>query len=146
MDSMLLEAHTRLTRLASTMDVIDFIHINCTYLPRSSGSESQSEIVPVDIPLPSTTAPARWPRLVALIPPPSAVPVEVAPLALPSPPPLTRADFDVSLYLNERSPIIQSGLEEPLDQYGSQFGREEEDSPVSEEHVVSPSTQRSSPL
>ena len=143
---MLLEAHTRLTRLASTMDVNDFIHVNCTYLPRSSGSESQCEIVLVDIPLPSTTAPAWWPRPAALMPPPSTIPVEVVPLALPSPPPLTRADFDVSHYLNERIPIIGSGLEEPFDQYGSQLGREEEDSPVSEEHVVSPSRQRSSPL
>ena len=143
---MLLEAHTRLTRLASTMDMTDFIHVNCTYLPHSSGSESQSEIVPIDIPLPSTATPSRWPRPVALMPPPFAVPVEVAPLALPSPPPLTRADFDVSHYLNERSPIIGSGLEEPFDQYGSQLGREEEDSPVSKEHVVSLSRQRSSSL
>ena len=112
---MLLEAYTRLTRLASIMDVNDFIHVNCTYLPHSSGSESQSEIIPVDIPLPSTAAPARWPHPTALMPSPSAVPVEVAPLALPSPPPSTRADFDVSHYLNERSPIIGSGLEEPFD-------------------------------
>ena len=108
---MLLEAHTRLTRLASTMDVNDFIHVNCTYFPRSSRSKSQFEIVPVDIPLPST-----------------------------------RADFDVSYYLNERSPIIGSGFKEPFDQYGSQLGREEEDSPVLEEHVVSPSRQWSSLL
>ena len=143
---MLLEAHTRLTRLASTMDVNDFIHVNCTYLPHSSGSKSQSEIVPVDIPLPSTAAPTWRPRPAALMPPPSTVPVEVAPLALPSPPPSTKVDFDVSHYLNERSPIIGSGLQEPLDQYGFQLGREEEDSPVSEEHVVSPSRQQSSPL
>ena len=112
---MLLEAHTRLTRLASTMDVNDFIHVNCTYLPRSSGSRSQSEIVPVDIPLLSTAAPAQRPRPAALMPPPSTVSVEVAPLALPSPHPSTWADFDVSHSLSERSPIIGSGLNGPLD-------------------------------
>ena len=143
---MLLEAHTRLTRLASTMDVNDFNHVNCTYLPRSSGSGSQFEIIPVDIPLPSTAAPARRPRPAALMPPSSTVSVEVAPLALPSPPPSARADFDVSQTLSERSPLIGSGLDEPFNQYGSQLPRDKEDSPVSEENVVSPGRHRSSPL
>ena len=112
---MLVEAHTRLTRLASTMDVNDFNHVNCAYLPRSSGSGSQSEIVPVDIPLPSTAATAQRPCPAALMPPPSTIAVEVAPLALPSPPPSTRADFDVSHSLSERSPVIGLGLDEPFD-------------------------------
>ena len=140
-----LEAHTRLTRLASTLDMNDFNHVSCTYLPRSSGSGSQSEIVPVDIPLLSTTAPVRRPRPAALMPPPSTVSVEVAPQALPSLPPSARADFDVSHSLNERSPVIGSGLDEPFDQYGSQLPRDEEDSPVSEENVVSPGRHRSCP-
>ena len=143
---MLVEAHTRLTRLASTMDVNDFNHVNCTYLPRSYGSGSQSEIVPVDIPLPSTAAPARRPCPAALMSPPSRVSVEVAPLALPSPPPSTRADFDVSHSLNERSPVIGSGLDDPSDQYGSQLPCREEDSPVSEENVISPGRDWSYPL
>ena len=141
---MLVEAHTRFTRLASTMDVNDFNHVNCAYLPRSSGSGSQSEIVPVDIPLPSTAAPVRRPRPAALMPPPSTV--EVAPLALPSPPPSTRADFDVSHFLSERSPVIGSGLDEPFDQYGSQLPYCEEVSPVLKENVISPGRDRSSPL
>ena len=143
---MLLEAHTRLTRLASTMDVNDFSHVNCTYLPHSSGSGSQAEIVPHDTPLPSTAAPARRPRPAALMSPPSIVSVEAAPLAPPSPPPLTQADFDVSHSLSERSPVIGSGLDEPFDQYGSQLPRREEDSPISEENVVSLGRHRSSPL
>ena len=140
-----MEAHTRLTQLASTMDVNDFIHVNCTYLPRSLGSGSQSEIVHVDIPLPPAAAPAWWPRSTALKPPPTAVPVEVASQAPPSPPPSTKADLDVSHYLSERSSIIGSGFEEPFNQYASQLGQEEEGSPILEEHVVSPSRQRASP-
>ena len=132
------------TRLASTMDVNDFNHVNCAYLPRSSGSGSQSEIVPVDIPLPLTAAPVRRPRPAALMLPPSTV--ENAPLALPSPSPSTRADFDVSHFLSERSPVIGSGLDEPFDQYGSQLLYREEVSPVSEENVISPGRDRSSPL
>ena len=143
---MLLEAHTQLTRLASTMDVNDFSHVNCTYLPRSSGNRSQAEIVPHDTPLPSTAALAQRPRPAALMPPPSTASVEAAPLAPPSPLPSTRADFDVSHPLSERSPIIGSGLNEPFDQYGSQLPRHEEDSPVSEENLLSPGRHRSSPL
>ena len=143
---MLVEAHTQLTRLASTMDVNDFNHVNCAYLPRSSGSGSQSEIVPIDIPLPSTAALAQQPHPTALMPPPSIVLVEVAPLALPSPPPSTQADFDVSHSLSERTPVIGSGLDEPFDQYGSQLPHREEDSPVSEENVSNPGRDRSSPL
>ena len=143
---MLLEAHTRLTRLASTMDVNDFSHVNCTYLPRSPGSGSQVEIVPHDTPLPSTAAPAQRPRPAALMLPPSTASVEAAPLAPPSPLPSTRADFDVSHSLSERSPVIGSGLDEPFDQYGSQLPRREEDSPVSEENLLSPGRHRSSPL
>ena len=141
---MLVEAYTRFTRLASKMDVNDLNHVNCAYLPRSSGSGSQSEIVPVDIPLPSTAAPVRRPRPAALMPPPSTV--EVAPLALPSPPPSTRADFDGSHFLSERSPVIGSGLDEPFDQYGSQLPYREEVSPVLEENVISPGRDQSSPL
>ena len=136
----------RLTWLASTMDMNDFIHVNCTYLPRSSGSGSQSDIIPVDIPVPLTAAPARRPRPAALMAPSSTVSVEVAPPALPSPPPSTRADFDVSHSLSERSPVIGLGLDEPFDQYGSQLPHDEEDSPVSKENVVSPGKHRSSPL
>ena len=143
---MLLEAHTRLTRLASTMDVNDFSHVNCTYLPRSSRSGSQAEIVPHDTPLPSTAAPAQRPRPATLMPPPSTASIEAAPLAPPSPLPSTQADFDVSHSLSERSPIIGSDLDEPFDQYGSQLLRREEDSPVSEENLLSPGRHRSSPL
>ena len=57
------------------------------------------------------------------MPSPTIVSVEVAPLALPSPPPLIQADFDVSHSLSERSPVIGSGLDEPFDQYGSQLPR-----------------------
>ena len=136
----------RLTQLASTMDVNDFIHVNCTYLLRFSGSGSQSKIVPVDIPLPSTATLARRPRPAALMPPPSIVSVEVAPPVLPSPPPLAWVDFDVSHSLSERSLAIGSSLDEPFDPYGSQLPRDEEDSPVSEENVMSPGRHRSSPL
>ena len=80
----------------------------------------------------------------ALMPPPSTV--EVTPHALPSPPPSIRANFDVSHFLSERSPVIGSGLDEPFDQYGSQLPYREEVSPVSEENVISPGKDRSSPL
>ena len=143
---MLLEAHTQLTRLASTLDVNDFSHVNCTYLPCSSASGSQAEIVPHDTPLPSTAAPAQRPRPAALMPPPSTASVEAAPMAPPSPLLSTRGDFDVSHSLSERSPVIGSGLDEPFDQYGSQLPRREEDSPVSEENLLSPGRHQSSPL
>ena len=143
---MLVEAHTCFTQLASTMDVNDFNHVNCAYLPHSSGSGSQAKVVPHDTPLPLTAAPARQPRPAALMPPPSTASVEAAPLAPPSPLPSTRANFDVSHPLSERSPVIGSGLDEPFDQYGSQFPYREEVSPVSEENVISPGRDRSSPL
>ena len=47
---------------------------------------------------------------------------------------------------SERSPVIRSSLNEPFDQYGSQLPRREEDSPVSEENVMSPGKDRSSLL
>ena len=128
------------------MDVNDFSHVNCTYLPHSSGSGSQAEIIPHDTPLPSTAEPAQRPRPAAFMPPPSTASVEAAPLAPPSLLPSKRADFDVSHSLSERSPVIGSSLDEPFDQYGSQLPRHEEDSPVSEENLLSPSRHRSSPL
>ena len=142
---MLLEAYTQLTRLASSMDVNDFNHVKCIYCPHPFGSGSEYEIVPVDVPLLPTATPARRPCPAALMPPPTAALVKVTSQAPSSLLPSTRVDFNVFHYLNERSPIIGSGLEEPFDQYGSQFGQEGNGSPVSEEHLLSPNRQHSSP-
>ena len=39
-DAMLLGAHIKRSRLAAFMDVNDFIHVHCLYLPQAFGSEN----------------------------------------------------------------------------------------------------------
>ena len=56
-DAMLLDAHVMRNRLAASMDVNDFVHVNCADLPRASGSESRSSIVPVPVGVASSSAP-----------------------------------------------------------------------------------------
>ena len=56
-DAMLLDAHVKRSQLAASMDVNDFVHINCAYLPRASGSRSQSVIVHVHVGVPASSAP-----------------------------------------------------------------------------------------
>ena len=56
-DAMLLDADVMRSWLAASMDVNDFVHVNCAYLPRASGSGSRSSIVPVSVGVASSSAP-----------------------------------------------------------------------------------------
>ena len=56
-DAMLLDAHVMCNQLAASMDVNDFVHVNCAYLPWASGSGSMSSIVPVPVGVASSSAP-----------------------------------------------------------------------------------------
>ena len=73
------------------------------------------------------------------MPPPALLSEENPTQALLSPPPSIRANFDVSQYLVDKSPIIGSEIEKPFDQYGSLLSHEIGDLPTSEEHLYSPS-------
>ena len=57
MDAMLLHAHVKRSWLAASMDINDFVHVNCAYLPRASGSGSQFVIVSVPTGVPTSSAP-----------------------------------------------------------------------------------------
>ena len=56
-DAMLLDAHVMHSQLAASMDVNDFVHVNCAYLPRASRSGSRSSIVLVSVGVASSSAP-----------------------------------------------------------------------------------------
>ena len=56
-DAMLLDAHVMHNQLAASMDVNDFVHVNCTYLPQASRSGSRSSIVPVPVGVASSSVP-----------------------------------------------------------------------------------------
>ena len=123
-DSMLLDAHSRLVNLASTMDIDDFNHVNYAYLPRAFGSGSQLAFLHEIVPVPPIAGQVRHSRPLALMPLPT-LPSKENPTEAPlSPPPSTRIDFDVSQYLVDKSPIIGSGIERPFDQYGSLLSHE----------------------
>ena len=112
---MLVDTHSWLTRLASTMDANDFNHISCAYLPQPS--RSQPALLCGDVLVPSIASQVRRSRLLALMPPP-APPSQENPIEAPSSPsPSTRADFDVSQYLVDKSPIIGFGTKRPFYQY-----------------------------
>ena len=70
-DAMLLDAHVMRNRLAASMDVNDFVHVNCAYLPRASGSGSRSSIVPVPVGITSSSAPLLQASTGVLMPPPA---------------------------------------------------------------------------
>ena len=101
------------------MDVNDFVHINCAYLTRASRSESQSTIMYVAVAIPTSIAPLSQPPAGVLM-------LHHAPTMLENPsttlyawPPLmrlspNRADLDYTEYLNERSPVQDSGFAEPI--------------------------------
>ena len=92
-NSLLLDAHLRVVRLALTMDV------NCSYLPQAFGSRSQFALLHGVVPVPPIDSQVRRscpPVLMSLPTPPSKENPTKAPLSLP---PSTRADF-------YKSPII----------------------------------------
>ena len=70
-DAMLLDAIVMCNRLAASMDVNDFVHVNCAYLPRASRSGSRSSIVPVPVGVASSSAPLSQASAVILMPPPA---------------------------------------------------------------------------
>ena len=149
-DAMLLDAHVMRNRLAASMDVNDFIHINCAYLPRASGSGNTSNIVPVPIGVASSSAPLSQASVGVLMPPPAPA-ISENPSTTPSTrPPSARltlhaTDVDVTDYLNQRSPLEGSGFEDQLNQYGSNISLGEGGSPSSDQHRCTPRRGCSSP-
>ena len=119
----MLEAHTRHSRLASRMDLNDFLHVSSMYNPRASASGSESTIVVLLVSKASTAAPARQPCPAALMPPPSGASSDIVaedPSSRPSP---TALHDDLSRLLQGRSPISDSGAGGPFDQYGSHLSQ-----------------------
>ena len=149
-DAMLLDAHVMRNRLAASMDMNDFIHVNCAYLPRASGSGSRSSIVPVPVGMASNSAPLSQASAGVLMPPPAPA-ISENPSTTPSTrPPSARlaphvADVDVTDYLNQRSPFEGSGFEDQLNQYGLNISHGEGGSPSSDQHQCTPRRECSSP-
>ena len=121
---MLLDTYLRLAHLASTMDMNDFNHVSCAYLPRASGSGNQFALLCGVVPVPLIAGQVCRCRPIALMPLPAPPSEENPSQTLSSLPPSTRADFDVSEYLIDKSPIIDSKIEKPLDEYGSLLNHE----------------------
>ena len=149
-DEMLLNAHVMRNRLATSMDVNDFVHVNCAYLPRASGNGSRSSIVPVPVGVASSSAPLSQASAGILMLPPAPA-ISENPSTTPSTrPPSARlaphvADVDVTDYLNQRSPFEGSGFENQLNQYGLNISHGEKGSPSSDQHQCTPRRECSSP-
>ena len=107
---MLLEAHTRHSRLVSRMDMNDFLHVSSMYSPRASGSGSESAIVVRPISSAATAAPMRQPRLAALMPPPSTASSDIIAKDPSIRPSSTGLDDDLSWLLQGRSPISRVAI------------------------------------
>ena len=120
---MLLEAHTRHSRLASCMDMNDFLHVSSMYNPRASGSGSESAIVVRPVSSATTAAPVRQPRPAALMPPPSAASLDIIAEDPSTWPSSTGPNDNLSRLLQRRSPISDSGAGGPFDQYGSHLSQ-----------------------
>ena len=150
-DAMLLDAHVMRNRLAASMDVNDFVHVNCAYLPQASGSGSRSSIVPVPIGVASSSAPLSQASASVLMPPPAPAISEnpsTTPSTRPSSARLTPhiTDVDVTDYLNQRSLFEGSGFEDQLNQYGSNISHGEGVSPSSDQHCCTPRRECSPPF
>ena len=142
-DTMLLDAHIMRNRLAASMDMNDFVHVNCAYLPRASGSGSRPSIVPVPVGIASSSAPLSQASAGILMPPPALAISENPSNTPPTHPPSARltphrTNVDVTEYLNLRSPLEGSGFEDQLNQYGSNISHGEEGSPSSDQHCFTP--------
>ena len=120
---MMLEAHTRHSRLASCMDLNDFLHVSSMYNPRASTSGSESTIVVLPVSSAATTVPARQPRPAALMPPPSRASSDIVAEDPSSRPSSTAPHDDLSRLFQGRSPISDSGARGPFDQYGSHLNQ-----------------------
>ena len=131
------------------MDANDFVHVNCAYISRTSGSGSESVIVHIPVPIyvPTSTAPLPWSQPAALMTPPGKaslmIPFESLP-AQPSstPPPPNRDNFDFTEYLNVCSLIIASSNPKLLNHYGYMLNRCKEGSSTLEEHFYTRDWQR----
>ena len=149
-DAMLLDAHVMRNRLVASMDVNDFVHVNCAYLPRASGSGSRSSIMHVPVGVASSNVPLSQASAGVLMPLPAPA-ISKNPSTTPSTrPPSARlaphvADVDVTYYLNQRSPLEGSGFEDQLNQYGSNISHGEGGSPSSDQHRCTPRWECSSP-
>ena len=120
---MLLEAHTRHSRLASCMDMNDFLHVSFLYNPWASRSRSESAIVIRPVSSVATATPKRQPCPVALMPLPSAAFSDIIAEDPSTRPSSTSPDDDLSRLLQGRSPISDSGAGGPFDQYGSHLSQ-----------------------
>ena len=149
-DAMLLDAYVMRNRLAASMDVNDFVHVNCAYLPRASRSGSRSNIVPVPVGVASSSAPLLQASAGVLMPPPTPAISENPSTTLSTRPPSARlaphvADVDITDYLNQHSLLEGSGFEDQLNQYGSNISHGEGGSPLSDQHRSTPRRECSSP-
>ena len=119
-DAMLLDAHVKRSRL----DINDFVHIKCAYLPRASRGKNHFVIVFILVDVPASSAPLLQPPAGVFMPPPALAVLEnpsTTPFARPPSTRLSpnRADLDYTEYLNERSPLQDSGFADPMNPYGS---------------------------
>ena len=149
-DVMLLDAHVMRNRLAASMDVNDFVHVNCAYLRRASGSGRRSSIVPVPIGVASSCAPLSQASAgVLMLPPALAISENPSTTSSTRPPSARliprRTNVDVTEYLNLRSPLEGSGFEDQLNQYGSNISHGEGGSPSSDQHRFTPRRKCSPP-
>ena len=109
----------RHSRLASCMDMNDFLHVSFMYKPRASGSRSESAIVIRPESSAATPAPLLQPHPAILMPPPSAASSDIIAEDLSTRPSSTGPDEDLSRLLRVRSPVSDSGTGGAFDQYGS---------------------------
>ena len=150
-DAMLLDAHVKRNRLAASMDVNDFVHVNYAYLPWASRSESRSSIVHVSVGVASSSAPLLQAPAGILMPPPTPAILEnpsTTPSTCPPSARLTpnRTDVDFIEYLNQRSPLEGSGFEDQLNKYGSNISHGEGGSPSLDQHRCTLRQECSPPL
>ena len=120
---MLLEAHTHHSRLASRMDMNDFLHVSSMYNLRASGSGSESAIIVHPVSSATTATPVWQPRPAALMPPPSAASSDIIAEDPSTRPSSTSLNDDSSQLLQGRSPISDSGTGGPFNQYGSHLSQ-----------------------
>ena len=100
-DRILLQVHTKVSRLAMCMNVNDFVHVNSAYLLHCTRGIESSTIVPTTASMPLYELRAL-PQLIhgeRTMAPPTSCP-SLVPLNL-----LNAADFDVADYLNHQTQI-----------------------------------------
>ena len=113
----------RHSRLASRMDMNDFLHVSSMYNPQASGSGSEPAIVVCLVSSVATAAPLRQPRPATLMPLPSAASSDIIAKDPSTRPSSTGPIDDLSRLLQGKSSISESGVGGPFDQYGSHLSQ-----------------------